>query len=249
MKKITFILSLFFMLAANAQDSLDVNLAKSQYDNNNYSAAIKIYENLIAANGPSPEIYYNLGNAYYKTKQFGLAILNYERCLQITPNDKDATFNLELANLHIKDKLAPVNRLFIIRWWQSWINILQTNQWLIISIILIWLAAAGFAVYRISRKIQLRKTGFFIFGISILLFVFAIICTYAKAAYDSNYHFGIITQPSLIIKSEPSENSTNLVMLHEGLKLRILGLQNNWYKVEMPDGNQGWALAAGVAKI
>ncbi|MBP8754519.1 MAG: tetratricopeptide repeat protein, partial [Chitinophagales bacterium] len=84
MKKITFILSLFFMLAANAQDSLDVNLAKSQYDNNNYSAAIKIYENLIAANGPSPEIYYNLGNAYYKTKQFGLAILNYERCLQIT---------------------------------------------------------------------------------------------------------------------------------------------------------------------
>ncbi|MBK7108330.1 MAG: tetratricopeptide repeat protein [Chitinophagales bacterium] len=249
MKKISFILSLFFVFVVNAQDSLDVYLANSQYDNNNYTAAIEMYENLIAANGSSAEIYYNLGNAYYKTNQFGLAILNYERCLQITPNDKDATFNLELANLHIKDKLAPVNRLFIIRWWQSWINILQANQWLIISIILIWIAVAGFAVYRISRKLQLRKAGFFIFGISLIFFVFAISCTYAKAAYDNNYHFGIITQPSLIIKSEPSENSTNLVMLHEGLKLRILDLQNDWYKVEMPDGNQGWALAVGVAKI
>lgn len=249
MKKICVILSVFFVFVVNAQDSLNFYQANSQYDNNNYNAAIKMYENLIATNGSSAEIYYNLGNAYYKTDQFGLAILNYERCLQITPNDKDARFNLELANLHIKDKLAPLNRLFIIRWWQSWINILQANQWLIISIILIWLAAAGFCVYRLSRKLPLRKAGFFIFGISLIVFVFAICCTYAKAAYDNNYHFGIITQPSLIIKSEPSENSTNLVMLHEGLKLRILDLQNNWYKVEMPDGNQGWALAAGVAKI
>lgn len=170
-EKVILIFTLFSAFALYAQDSLNVNIANTQYDNKNYISAIDIYENLIATNGASPEIYYNLGNAYYKTKQFGLAILNYERCLQITPNDKDATFNLELANLHIKDKLAPVNRLFIIRWWQSWINILQTNQWLIISIILIWLAAAGFAVYRISRKIQLRKTGF-LFSESVYYYLF-----------------------------------------------------------------------------
>lgn len=249
MKKITCILALFLSCVAFAQDSLSITFANTQYDNKNYTAAIDVYEKLLAANGPSAEVYYNLGNAYYKTNRLGLAILNYERSLQITPHDNDATFNLQLANLRIKDKLAPVNRLFLIRWWHSWINILQTNQWLVISIIIIWLALSGFAVYRLSRKLFLRKAGFYIFGIGVLLFMFTITCTYAKAGYDNTFHYGIITQPSLIIKSEPSENSTNLFMLHEGLKLRILDTQNNWHKVEMPDGNQGWAIAAGVTAI
>ncbi len=249
MRILTAITCLFFILSAHAQDSLDVNLAKTQYDNKNYYKAIEIYESLIAEKGASPDLYYNLGNAYYKSNQIGLAILNYERCLQLTPHDKDAIYNLELANLRIKDKLIPVNRLFIIRWWHGWINVLQTHQWIYISIISIWLSVAGFALFRISKKITLRKAGFFMFGICLLLFIISISSTFSKAMYDRNYHYGIIVQPSLVIKSEPSENSTNLVMLHEGLKLRLLGMQNGWYKIEMPDGNQGWALASGVTGI
>ncbi|MFN3940773.1 MAG: tetratricopeptide repeat protein, partial [Chitinophagales bacterium] len=232
-----------------AQDSINIQTANAQYENKNYFAAIDMYQSIIHTQGPSAEVYYNLGNAYYKTNQIGLAIVNYERCLALSPRDADAVFNLQLANLKLKDKLEPVNRLFIIRLWHGWIQLLQVNQWLIISLICIWLALAGFAVFRFSKKIFIRKTGFYLFAAGMVFFIISLITTLGRDAYNRNYVFGIITSPSLIIKSEPSENSTNLMMLHEGLKLRILDKQNNWCKITLPDGNQGWALISGVTQI
>lgn len=243
------LIAVLFSTNAFTQDSINIHTANAHYENKNYFAAIDIYQAIINTQGASAEVYYNLGNAYYKTNQIGLAIVSYERCIALSPRDADAIFNLQLANLKIKDKLEPVNRLFIIRWWHSWIQMLQVNQWLIITLVCIWLSLAGFTVFRFSKKIQFRRPGFYLFAISIVFFIFSLITTLGRESYNNNYVFGIITNPSLIIKSEPSENSTNLIMLHEGMKLRILDTQNTWFKVETPDGNQGWALSSAVTPI
>lgn len=98
-----------------------------------YPDAITQYEKIIANGWESGELYFNLGNAYYKSGNIQRAILNYERAAQMLPRDDDVQFNLQLANLQVVDKIDAVPRLFIYRWIDIMLALfsLSTMGWIV----------------------------------------------------------------------------------------------------------------------
>lgn len=109
------------------------SLADSAYIRNDFTTAIQIYE-MILRTGESADIYYNLGNSYYKIGDIAKAILNYERALILKPANKDIRSNLEIARAKTVDKVTDVPELFFITWLKSITNSMGIQSWAIIAI-------------------------------------------------------------------------------------------------------------------
>ncbi|MEZ5012977.1 MAG: tetratricopeptide repeat protein [Chitinophagales bacterium] len=230
-------------------DSTTFVYANVMYDKGMYDKAIEVYTALLDKKGASEEVYYNLGNCYYRTNKLGPCILNYERALKMSPGDGDVKYNLSLANMRIRDKVDPVQDMILLVWWRDIISICNVHTWAFITILLLWIGGAGFILFRMAEKRNYQRYGFYTFAVCFVLFLFTIIATYSRNHFDTKYRFGVIMQPSAIVKSEPNESSTNLVLIHEGLKVQILRQDANWSEIKMPDGNVGWLLNASFEQV
>src|ERR1035437_1857076 len=134
MKRILLFLSLILCHGPIAFAQTDaLKLANSLYAKGDYTNAAKQYEKILSTNKVAPELYFNLGNAYYKSNEVGHSILNYERALRLSPSFDDARFNLELAQLKVVDNIVPSPTFFIGRWIQNLIKLLTSNEWMLIS--------------------------------------------------------------------------------------------------------------------
>ena len=129
MKKIVFFLLVQFVaIGAFAQEAA-IKEAEVAYTKEDYGKAIELYEGLLKTHGESAEIYYNLGNAYYKENKIAPAILNYERALLLDPGDGDIRFNLQLARQKSVDKIEPVGDFFLHRWFDKVQNMGAADSW------------------------------------------------------------------------------------------------------------------------
>ena len=247
---VTLIISCFILITVNAQvDSSSYVLGNILYEQGNYSEAIKVYQNIIDDKGYSAELNYNLGNCFYKTGDIGNCILNYERALQLDPGNDDIQYNLDLANLRIRDKLSPVEEVILAIWWRNIINLFTTQTWAIIAVLFAWIAFIGFFFYRFNKHINIQKTGFYLFAGFFILFVFSLVIAFSSHTWHQHHQYAIVMEPSSILKSEPNESSTNLTLIHEGLKIQVMDVQDNWTEIKMADGNVGWLLTSTIEKI
>ncbi len=214
--------------------------ANVMYEKGMYDKSIHVYEELLKKNGPSATLFYNLGNCYYKTNKLGPSILNYERALLLDGRNEDIKYNLSLTNKRIRDKMDPINQSLVALWWTDFIRLFTVNAWAYLSILFLWLSLTAFIIFRLAGKRDFQKYGFY--GLVLMLFVFliSVVSAFARNHYDDTHQFAIVMSPSSIIKSEPNESSTNMFLIHEGLKVQILGDDNLWTEVKMPDGNVGW---------
>ena len=151
----------------------DDNVTKAQGDSaymrNDYASAIQIYESLLTK-GEAAEIYYNLGNSYYKTDDIAKAILNYERALLLQPGNADVRANLEIARSKTIDKVVSVPDIFFVTWTKSLINCLSVDAWAKLGIVFFILLLVSFSLFFFSKQIVWKKSGF-IAGIVFLIFV------------------------------------------------------------------------------
>lgn len=242
------ILALLFASALFAQDNL-LQKANELYTKEQFKEAIDGYNQILMANLESPEVYFNLGNAYYKTKQYSKAILNYERAQLLSPDDEDIAFNLQVANQHVVDSIQELPGIFIVRWWNSLVNSQTTDVWALISIVsfLLFLTLAG--LYFFARSGNMRR---FAFWTACLLFIFSMFSWSFAAQQKSrlvNHSFAIVMQPTVTVKSSPSEKGTNLFVVHEGLKVKITDKLGDWLEVRLSDGNKGWLMADSIERI
>jgi tetratricopeptide (TPR) repeat protein len=242
------IILLFTILTAQSQDSLLVR-ANQQYADGKYTEAISLYEQILKNNLSSAEVYYNLGNAYYKTAQFTRAIISYERARLLAPNDDDILFNLEVANQHVVDAINPLPKVFFIRWWHNLANKFSADGWAKINMTAFILALILAGLFFLSSSRGLKRSSFWL-GILLLAISFL---SYNFAARQekrmTEHRFAIITQPSVTVKSSPSDGGTNLFMIHEGLKVEILDNLGTWNEIRLADGNQGWLPGNSMEKI
>ena len=165
MKKLYFILLLFTVsLTSLAQDEVVVAIneetvtkaqADSAYINNDFASAISIYETILQNEGESADIYYNLGNSYYKMENIAKAILNYEKALLLNPGNGDIRFNLELANSKTVDKVVPMSEMFFVTWVRSLTNSLSEKGWGKVGIATFLVTLIGLLLYFFGKKIIL----------------------------------------------------------------------------------------------
>ncbi len=214
-----------------------------------YQEAIDSYESIINSGLESGALYYNLGNAYYKNNNIPKAILNYERAQLLLPHDKDIKYNLGLCNSKITDKLKTVDEFFLITWFKNLRNKTKSDTWAFISILsfFITIISAGFFLFSRSRSL---KQIFFALGIFLLLFT---ILTFDFSANQksllTNRDHAIIFEPSVAIKSSPSDSGTELFILHEGTKVKVIETVGGWNRIQISDGNEGWAPAQTMEVI
>jgi tetratricopeptide (TPR) repeat protein len=249
MKRIIYtLLAILFTTTVFAQAEL-LQMANENYTKQQYKQAIEGYNQILATNMEAPEVYFNLGNAYYKTGQYTLAILNYERAKLLAPDDEDIAFNLQVANQKVVDAIQELPGLLVVRWWNSLINSQTTDTWAIFSIIsfVAFLVMLGF--YFFAKTSDVRRITFWT-GCFLILFT---IFTWSFAAQQKarlvNHTYAIVMQPTVTVKSSPDAAGTNLFVIHEGLKVRITDKLGDWVEIKLADGNKGWLLTETIEKI
>lgn len=239
------------------QDVIDLNnneaatkgMGDSAYIKGDYLTAIQVYESLLQQ-GESAEIYYNLGNSYYKSGDIAHAILNYERALLLQPENGDIRANLKIANAKTIDKITPIPEIFFITWIKSLINSLNIDTWAKLGIISFMLCLIGLGTFLYIKAIKWKKVGF-IGGITLL--IFAMICNIFAFQQKKNImvrNNAIVLSPSITVRSTPSENGTSLFILHEGHKVEIKdGSMQEWKEIRLKDGKVGWLPASSIEII
>ncbi len=215
--------------------------ADSAYIQGDYLTAIGIYESIIENQGVNATLYMNLGNCWLKRDEVAKAILNYERAYLIDPSDPDIRFNLELARTKTVDKVNPVNQLFIVVWFKKMLSLLDVDGWAVLTVILFALAIILTGIFLLSRKTGVRKISFSFSAFFLLLSILSFIFATTQMGNIRNRDTAIIMSPSVTVKSTPSSGGTDLFIIHEGRKVKILdSSMKEWVEIRLEDGNTGW---------
>jgi tetratricopeptide (TPR) repeat protein len=221
--------------------------ANANYAEGNYTEAVEQYKEVLAEQ-PSAEVYYNLGNAYFKQGELSQSILAYERALRLKPTMKDAKHNLQFAQTRIVDNIEDTQSFFLSSWLKTVRNSLNQQAWIIFSISLFVFALVGFFFFAFSRTIWLRKTAFYTSLVALLFSICA--CANAGSLHkrDSLRAEAIITQGIVNAKASPDRSGTDLFTIHEGTKVRITDVIGDWCCIHVGN-NIGWMQLAHLERI
>lgn len=233
-------LFLLFGFNSNAQQTQMLDSAAQYYSNNKFEKAITVYEKILESGFESSELYYNLGNAYYKSNKIPYAILNFERAKKLTSSDDDIEFNLRLANTHTVDKIEVLPEFFLSSWWDKLVQLLSSNHWAIISIVAFLLGLFSMLIFFLSTISLARKMSFWLGVMLLIVTVFAFNFSRKQYWLAKNEPAAIIITPSIVVKSSPSEGGTELFLIHEGLKVTVTDNLGEWSEIRLSDGNEGW---------
>jgi len=223
--------------------------ANALYSKGKYEDALDLYNDLYHQGYSSLELNYNLGNSYFKLNKIPDAILFYERAKRLAPDDEDLNFNLKVANLKIVDRINTVPKLFFIDWYNSISSMNSSATWSYLIIVFSWLTFIFLAGYFLIWNIAIRKISFFASAVSVIVAIFCIIFALEQSGKEQAKDEAIIFAPSVYIKSSPDKESTDLFILHEGTKVKILDEVGIWKKIKIADGNIGWLPAKTIEII
>ncbi len=222
--------------------------ANDMYKHGNYADAAKLYE-VELKKGVSAELYYNLGNAYYKSGEIGHSILNYERALRLNPNFKDAKFNLKLAQQKVVDNVNASAGFFVKRWAISLIEWGTSNQWAVVSIITFVLSLALFLLFVFAKERRNRKIAFYTAFVFIVVSGITFILSGIRKDQMLKHRDAIIMTGAVTAKSSPDKSGTDIFQLHEGTKVEVKSTLSNWAEIELENGAIGWVEESAIERI
>lgn len=221
--------------------------ANTAYSNGNYNEAIDAYRTILEED-PMPEIFYNLGNAYFKTGEIAQAILAYERCLRLDPTNEDAKFNRDFAQTRIIDNIEDNAPSLLNVWAGSLRNCLSEKVWFFLSVSLFVLCLVGFFLFAFMSQSAVRKTAFFCAIFALLFSIVGMSCGISAHKSSITHDEAIIMQGIVNAKSSPDKSGTDLFVLHEGTKVTITDKVGEWCEVRVGD-NKGWIQGSTLERI
>ena len=225
------------------------NNADTEYQKGNYQQAIRDYEEILK-NGESAEIYFNLGNAYYRTDNITKAVLNYERARLLSPGDDDINFNLQFARSKTIDKITPQSEMFFVTWYKSLVNFTSVDNWAKTGILCIVMALLLVLLYLFGSQLMLRKIGFFGGLAFFVIFLLSNLFAFQQKQALDNRTGAIIMAPSVNIKKTPAKNSADQFVLHEGTRVDIIDKgMTDWRCIRVGDGREGWIETKAIEEI
>lgn len=239
---ISFILMLALACSARAQQPLSevAQQADSAYMHEDYAGAIEGYLTL-AGSLQDANLYYNLGNAYFRIDSLAHAILWYERALQLDPGNEDIRFNLEFTRSRTIDRITPRHEMFFVSFWRSLVFSISLDAWARWGLGCFVCMIGMLLAFLYMRNMLVRKL---CFVATILLFfcsAMANLCGYGQSYITAHRTGAVVTASSVTLKSTPSASGNDLFVLHEGTTVEIQDdSMKEWAEVKIADGKVGW---------
>lgn len=246
MKKIL-ILLLFVSQVIGAQNTFEQG--NQFYQKENYSAAISSFESIINSGKQSAEVYFNLGNCYYKLHKVAPAIYNYEKALLLTPNDSETKTNLDFARKMAIDDIKVIPKVGFNKVIADFTSNYYYDTWAWVAVTFAFVFLLFFIGYYFSHKTTIKR----IFFLGMFVWLLAIIVSIASGFYEKNRNDNerpaIVFAETTTVKSEPKTTAADAFVLHEGTKVFILESIANWKKVELTDETTGWIEESAIKEI
>lgn len=228
------------LVFAQEERSVKFNKGVEYYTASNYQGALDEWLDIYNTGYRSAELYYNIGNAYFKLNNVPGAILFFERARLLKPGDSNINYNLQITRTLVVDKFEEIPELFFVKWYDFLALMLQTNTWAVISIVTFILFLILLSVYIYSPGYRTKVLGFWSAMLFLLISVSSLAFTVRNRNLVYNSSEAIIFSPSVNGKSSPDNSGTDLFVLHEGSKVTIEDNVGEWYEIILSDGNKGW---------
>lgn len=223
--------------------------ANTAYINGDFDWAAGAYEQLLSTGVASAKLYYNLANAYFKQDALGKAILFYHRALRLEPGNGDIRYNLSVAEARTKDNIEAIPEFFFVTWMRDIRHLMGCTSWSVLSLMLLVCALALSMLYLLSRRLSLRKAGFYGTIVAALLFVVALWFAWGARRELLDRSSAVVMSLSTAVKSSPDRTATDIFVLHEGALLSIENRLDDWCEVVIADGKKGWIEARKIEVI
>ncbi|MGE4569605.1 MAG: tetratricopeptide repeat protein [Bacteroidales bacterium] len=258
MKPLFPILFLFFSfvwVGASASSPLEeepafsYSVANESYRNGDFAKAADEYQRIIDAGWASADLYFNMGNACQKLHRRAEAILYYERALRLRPNDEDIRYNLEWVSSQVKEPTETLPELFIVRWAHSLRNLLPEQGWAVLVIVCLLLLLGTVWGYLFLQQRFLKKASFSLSVLFASMLVVSVIAGSSRKAWMNNRTEAVVKTEKLTVYSAPDQNSTQLFLIFEGIRVNILDQVGDWREIRLPDGNKGWIRVSDILVI
>lgn len=210
------------------------------YSEGRWEDANALWSEIYDGGYESARLWYNMGCASFKDSNLPYAVLYFERALKLDPSYADAKVNLEYTRAFLQDRIDTVPEFFVAGWVREVRNLSDSDTWAVLFLVFFALAAAMLLLYLLGSG-KSRVVGFFSAIASLLIALCALGFSASLKANLEDRSGVIVTAPVTVVRSSPDSGSgTELFVLHEGTKLKVLDHVGNWSNVEMSDGRRGW---------
>jgi tetratricopeptide (TPR) repeat protein len=222
--------------------------AEEAYAKERYPEALQLYTRLLGG-GESANIFYNIGNCYYRMDSIHRAVLYYEKALLLSPADEEIRFNLEMARAKTTDRITPQGEMFFVTWSRGLCNLMSEHAWAVTAILCFLLFLVSIALVILLPDSLYYRIGFYTAIVTFVLCVVANLFAYQQKSHLDNRDTAIIMVPTVKVRSTPSDTGTELFVIHSGTKVFIEDETATWYGIHLSDGKNGWIEKSDVEKI
>jgi len=246
LKKVVYIFILLLGFSASAQQNALFDSATKAYNAGEYQSAVDIYLEILESGKHSPELYYNLGNAYYKLNQIAPSIYYYEKALLLKPNDVEIKNNLGYAQNMTLDAIDTMPETGFTKIYNSVLRLLSFDQWAYVAVVFMILFVLLYIAFYYFRFSSRKRLSFILSIVSLFFSIIAVVFAYVEYNAYQAERYAIVFAKESSVKSEPNVKSQEAFELHEGTKVNVLDELNQWKKIQIVDGTVGWIPAEDI---
>lgn len=246
MRKILFLLLIIAnsVVAQNTEQLF--TSANDLYKTEKLEEAIELYKKIEAQGLVSSELYYNLGNSYYKLNKVGPSIYYYEKALVLNPLNEDAQNNLIFAKRLALDNIEELPKTVFQKFNENYLQKLSYNQWAIVVIVFSVLGSLLFLLFYFAISPSKKRFYFILSSLSFVLLIVSFLITYNQYSFSKNNKVAIVFAEKTEVRNAPTLNSEEVFTLHEGTKVIVLDAIDDWKKIKLADGKLGWIIASEI---
>ena len=219
------------------------------YNEGDFPKAVSLYEQTLLTGKHSAALYFNLGNAYYRLNKVAESIYYYEKAKQLDPKNEDVKVNSAFAQNMTIDAIEPLPESQLSQFQKSLYALANASIWSKIIILFVWLFAIFFSMYLLNKTVKLKKLFFLLSLFSLVLFMGSFTIKFFANAQQENKEYAIIFSNEINSWSEPNLRAEIQFTLHEGTKVELLDSLDEWKKIRIANGSEGWVKNASLKSL
>jgi tetratricopeptide (TPR) repeat protein len=249
MKKLLFLLLMISNVIASQNIEELFNSANDLYKQDKIEQAIELYKKIESKEMISSELFYNLGNSYYKLNKVGPSIYYYEKALELNPLNQDVKNNLVFAKRLALDNIEELPKTIFQKINSNFLQQFSYNKWAILVIVFSLLGSVLVMVFYFANTPSKKRFYFVTSTLSFILLILIFSITYQQYSFAKNNKAAIVFAEKTEIRNAPTLNSDEVFTLHEGTKVMVLDTIDNWKKIKIADGKQGWIISSEIKEL